>query len=222
MPKNQRSFSDSPQMGSSGSRRSGAEPRLTASRLLPRALALLRREETRSQAAGALVRLGDRAIPALIDLLHDDDYQVRRSAAWALGQIKDRRIVGKLIRSAHWTYAALNDPDNLDPAARLLEAMIIGSRPTRVATAVALGRLGRPHAVPDLIEALNDEYLLARLAAIWALGRIGDEDAVPYLADALYDPDPLIVTAAAEALGQIDAPSARKALTDFDHQEQDS
>ncbi|WP_440949662.1 HEAT repeat domain-containing protein [Methanosphaerula subterraneus] len=56
---------------------------------------------------------------------------------------------------------------------------------TRWKGAEALGRLGDPRAVDDLIGALQDEDRLVRKKAVWALGSIGDSRAIPPLR-ALY------------------------------------
>ncbi len=178
------------------------EPRLSTERTIAEALDLLRKKESQEMAAKAFVRLGDAAVPTLISLLHDKDHEVRRSAAWALGRIKDRRAAQKLIRAANWTFYAVHDPG---PGTRseLLHALMVGSRATRTAAAVALGRLGDPYVVPELVEALNQDHTLVRLAVVWALGQIGDQQAIPYLSDALYDSDPAVRVIAAEAIEAI-------------------
>ena len=94
----------------------------------------------------------------------------------------------------------------------------IGTRPTRVATAVALGRLGERRALPELAEVLNSEHLLIRLAAIYALGRLGDPAAVPFLADALYDRDRLVVRAARDALLLLGDEAGLAALRAYEEQ----
>jgi HEAT repeat protein len=194
----------SPSLGSShGPRISGDEPRMPTPRLLERALALLREESTRGAAAEALTRLGDGAIPALLDLIHDSDRGVGRAAAWALAQMKDRRDMRRLIRAAEWTTPYLEAPDDLASYQALMHGLVIGSPASRVAAAVALGRLGDRRAVPELIETLNGSGTLPRLACIHALGRIGDAEAVPHLEDALHDPDPLVRDFAAAALEEI-------------------
>lgn len=195
------SLRDAPGLGGGRARITGNEPRLSLDALLPQALDLLRRPESRDQAVAALLRLGDAAVPALLDLLHDADPPVRHAAAWALGRLRDRASARALIRAAEWTTPfASGDPAALGD---LLRALRVGSRPTRVAVTVALGRLGNPRAAPDLIEQLGGDYQLGRLAAIWALGRIGDSSAIPHLADALEDPDPLLRQCAAAAIETI-------------------
>ncbi|MBC6438841.1 MAG: HEAT repeat domain-containing protein [Rhodospirillales bacterium] len=57
----------------------------------------------------------------------------------------------------------------------------------RYAVAAALGNIGDPIAVPDLIEALHDDHERVRWEAAWSLGRIGDVSAIPELIEALND-----------------------------------
>ena len=203
----------SPRLGGERGRITGAEPRLSLRTILPQALELLRHPEDRDQAVAALVRLGDAAVPALLDLLHDPDPPVRHAAAWAVGRLRDRGSARALIRAAEWTTPLAHAQGDPAAAMTLIRALRSGSRPTRVMAMVALGRLGDRRAAPDLIEQLGGDYLLGRLAAIWALGRIGAPEALPHLADALDDPDPLLRDCAAEAIeavrlaGQPDGPA---------------
>jgi HEAT repeat protein len=88
-----------------------------------------------SQAAvEALVKIGLPALHALVQMLSDKDWQVRREAAWALGEIGDPKAVPFLIRS-------LRDKDKY----------------VRRAAAWALGKIGDPQVVPALIDVLKDE-----------------------------------------------------------------
>ncbi len=196
-----------PALGGDHRPRSGDEPQLSAARLVGRVLDVLRAPdapfEARQAAGASLARLGPNAIPHLLGLMHDDDPLIRRAAARALGLIADRCVTGRLVKAAHWTYQAVQAADDPRTVPDLLAAFVIGSRPTRVAVAAALGRLGDRRAVPELIEALGDDALLPRLAALDALGRIGAPEAVPHLTDALEDPDHTVRSAAADALAQI-------------------
>jgi hypothetical protein len=60
----------------------------------------------------------------------------------------------------------------------------------RAGAATALGNLGDPVAVPDLLDALYDKESRVRWESAWSLGRIGDVRAVPELIDALRDESP--------------------------------
>jgi HEAT repeat protein len=52
---------------------------------------------------------------------------------------------------------------------------------SRWKAAEALGRIGDPDAVSDLIDTLWDDDERVRLKVVWALGQIGDDRAIPPL-----------------------------------------
>jgi HEAT repeat protein len=115
-----------------------------------------------------LIRLGEPAVPGLIEMLKDPDPRVRGLAAstfWGMGG-KARSAVPALAE-------ALSDPD---PAFRTQIAM-------------ALENMGpdAKDAVPALIKALSDPDRGVRQASVKALGRIGPgaRAAVPALSRAL-------------------------------------
>jgi HEAT repeat protein len=81
------------------------------------------------------------------------------------------------------------------------------SEMTQQFTQPALQALGR-HAIPRLIQALQDEEWRVREAACKALGEIGDPQAISYLAEALQDVDRDVRWAACKALGEIGDPQA--------------
>ncbi|ACL17788.1 HEAT repeat domain-containing protein [Methanosphaerula palustris] len=69
--------------------------------------------------------------------------------------------------------------------------LLIDPNPTaRWKGAEALGRLGDPRAVDDLIGALQDEDRFVRKKAVWALGRLGDPRAIPPLRGLYRTEDP--------------------------------
>lgn len=91
----------------------------------------------RETAADALARIGDAAVPSLVETLQDPDREVRAQAARALARMGPRAepAIPALI-------AALNDSD----------------KEVRMGAARALGQIGpaAAEAVPDLIQALKD------------------------------------------------------------------
>ena len=166
-------------------------------------------------------------MPALIEALKDDDNEVRRNAASALGRIGPaaEAAVPALIE-------ALKDDDNevrrnaafalgrIGPAAEaavpaLIEALKDEDSDVQRRAAFALGRIGpaAEAAVPALIEALKDEDSDVQRRAASALGRIGlaAEAAVPALIEALKDGDRDVRRSAADALGRI-GPAAEAAV----------
>ena len=118
----------------------------------------------------ALGRMGEAAVPFLVELLKDDDSGVREVAAVELG-----KLGAKAKSSVPFLIETLKDKDSI----------------VRGAAAKALGKLGREGkaSVPALIDALNDKDWSARWKAASALGDIGPEAkaAVPALASLLKD-----------------------------------
>jgi len=140
---------------------------------------------------------GKDRIQVLVEALKDKDSFVRRSAAYALGELKDPRAVEPLI-----------------------EALKDENRRVRAETAEALGKLKDPRAVEPLIEALKDKDSVVRGIAAEALGKLKDPRAVEPLIGALKDEDWYVRKSAAEALGELRDPRAVepliKALKDKD------
>lgn len=107
--------------------------------------------DERAVAAAAFLRL-KAAVDALVLGLNSPD------AAWALGEIRDRRAVAPLV-------AALKS-DNGGLAGDAAEA---------------LGKIGDPAARPALLEALDRSNVYARAEILRALGEIGDAGDIPLL-----------------------------------------
>jgi len=84
--------------------------------------------------------------------LNNEDWEVRRNAAWALGEIGDKRAIDPLLDRFQ------NDEHRL----------------VRWNAAWALGEIGDPRAVDPLIKTLqNDEDILVRAYAARALEKLG-------------------------------------------------
>jgi HEAT repeat protein len=116
----------------------------------------------------ALIRVGEPAVPAVLELLQGDDKRLRTTALltfWGMGE-KAKVAVPALV-------AALQDPD-LD---------------IRNGAALALANMGpaAQDAVPALITALGDEDRRVRQTAVKALGNIGPgaAPAIPAITKAL-------------------------------------
>jgi HEAT repeat protein len=129
------------------------------------------------------------SVESLIESLRHDLWEVRHSAAYMLGEMKDARAVDPLI-------AALDEPD-LD---------------VRTAAARALGKLGDPRAVGRLIDLLGEPDVRLRRAVIEALGRLRDARAVDPLVALLDVADADLDFAAAEALARIGGKPAQQAI----------
>jgi HEAT repeat protein len=167
--------------------------------------------------AKALGKLGEDAIPDLIEAMSDGDASVREGAAKALGIIGATTAVPFLIdalRDENWLVRgkaaeALGKIGDSRAVPALIEAVhndddeIFSLRDYGV---VALGELKDSAAIPILLEALYDTSINVRSGAAWALGEIGS-DAVPGLIKALHDEPPGIDNQIAEALFKIGEPA---------------
>ena len=162
------------------------------------------RPRVRDQAIERLGKLGHAAVPALREIaLHRDlriggpspSVEARRNAVWALCRIHSPDALA-IVREA------LRDEDRsvrqaalhvvgLERDAKAIEALgtlvVQEEPPLRLKAAEALGRIGKPEAVPALLESLrkgiSDRFL--EHALVYALIRINDREAtVPALRDA--------------------------------------
>jgi putative heme-binding domain-containing protein len=170
------------------------------------------RWSVRDQAVRRLAHRGAAAIAPSRELLRGDvPVRARRNAVWALGRIEGPEaqagVRGALadgdagVRQAAVHLAGLNR----DAAAlgALLDLVVRDTPPVRREAATALGRLGRPAAVPALLLSLRtsagDRFL--EHALVFALIRIADRRQT--LAG-LSDPLPHVRPAALVALDQMD------------------
>ena len=184
-------------------------------------LGLLRsaRNWKRATAAFALGDMGSpRAVPALLDALHDKDADVRGAAARSLGRLGSDEGIEPLVTAAveqrvprDVTMLALLD---LGPPAvpRLLE-LTEHPEPRVRATAVELvGHLGEAGDAEGLPVLMRDTAAEVRAATAGALGRLGAAAARDALIEALDDRVSSVRVASAGALGQIGGRSAIDAL----------
>jgi HEAT repeat protein len=131
----------------------------------------------------------------LLKALEDSDKDVRRKAAFALGNIGSETAIPGLLK-------ALEDSDNY----------------VRRKAAFALGNIGSETAIPGLLKALEDSDEYVRSNAAFALAKIGSETAIAGLLKALEDSDRYVRRKAAVALAKIGTetaiPGLLKALED--------
>ncbi|MEO8213309.1 MAG: sulfatase-like hydrolase/transferase [Myxococcales bacterium] len=135
----------------------------------------------RVRGALALAARDEKAgVPTLATALEDchEDVLFCRLIIIQLGKLKDRRAVSALLKHL--------------PEVQNRREMVD-----------ALGEIGDPAAVPDLIERLrHDEYVPVRAQAARALGRIGRADLVPVLERAAREDTEASVSAAAKEAAQ--------------------
>lgn len=119
--------------------------------------------DLRNGAMEVLVHFGRQSVPRLVELLHDNDEEVRNFSTVMLGDIASRDAVTPLI-------AALNDPD----------------ANVRHGAAEALGRIGDRSALLPLLKLLQEDFW-QQYPALAAIREMRDNRAVPYLLPLVND-----------------------------------
>jgi HEAT repeat protein/beta-lactamase regulating signal transducer with metallopeptidase domain len=174
-------------------------------------------QQPTANAEGDQDRDDDRVVAALRGALSDEDGQVRRQAAFALGQRRDARAAAPLVEALSDSVAdvrqqaafALGELRVAQAVSALAERLRRDEdADVRQQAAWALGEIGSAEAVPALNEAVADADGDVRQQAVFALGEIRDARAVPGLTRALEDPDADVRQQAAHALGELRAEAA--------------
>ena len=143
--------------------------------------------------------------------LNDPSPSVRESAASALEQLNDSRVVGPMIKalkdenngvraSAAKALGQLNDGGAVSP---LIESLKDEDPQVRTNAAFSLGKLDDRRAVGPLIKALKDDVWSIRADAAFSLGQLNDSRAVSPLIESLKDEDTQVRTNAAFSLGKL-------------------
>lgn len=141
----------------------------------------------------AVHHLGPSALPTLLKLLQSDTWKMRRSAAWALGRVRDEAAVPGLVQM-------LYDEDNL----------------VSTEAAAALGDIKDEAAIPWLIQALNHASWRVRKAAAHSLGHIG-KPAFSGLIDTLNSADEDVRRLVIDTLKESYDPTVTSALLEATH-----
>ncbi len=128
-----------------------------------------------------LVKMREKAVEPLLDILDDKEPIVRTGAAKALGDIREKRAVEPLMRllkdqaaSVRWSAAIslgkLRDERAIEP---LIQSLKDEDRMVRSSAAKVLANLGAKHAIQPLKEALKKEtYRHVRQAIARALNKL--------------------------------------------------
>ncbi len=142
----------------------------------------------RERAAQGLIRMGESAVPTLIEVLQTKDLSLLPLYQQTLARIPSATpALIKILTTAH-------------PLLR-----------GRVAEVFAISK--DRSAVSTLLEALQGEYFTVRSRAALALGEIGDTRAIQPLLHALKDPEDEVRSAACLALGLFKDPSTFDDIT---------
>lgn len=175
--------------------------------------------------------LGKEALPELLSLLEHEGEDVRTSAAWAIGQIRDASAAPHLLRLLNQIEEgptkvaivfALGRTADTSAIPYLIDILRTkGRRDRKIRAAALLEDLG-PEAVYALAEVSSDEDSDVRLYATRALANIRDVAAVPALLDTLQHEESDVRSAALSALRAIGDVSAVPGLIDVLSYEDDN
>jgi HEAT repeat protein len=174
-----------------------------------------RNTKARLEAANDLARMGIDAIGPVTKILKEnDDFTIRRLAAYILGKIGDSKCVEDLVE-------ALGDdnPDVRKSAAQalnrigepsiplLIRALGNISKDVRASAVWSLSKMGNI-VINPLLDCLHSDVKDVRASAVWALSKVGDS-AIKGLYDKLKDPDKNVKESAIWGLAKIGEPAVR-------------
>ena len=160
----------------------------------------------RNSAIEALVRLGRKATPFLIDAFDTPNRDVRKFIIDVLGEYTDDRSLPLMLN-------ALKDDDEnvrvtaIEHIGKVREASVVnsliqilegGDLWTSYPAVDALGRIGDRRAVPALVRTLGTKPL--RAAAIKSLGLIGDPESLPHIVPFLDEPSKTVQDEAIQSM----------------------
>ena len=180
--------------------------------------ALLADPDLRSEAAAALVEIGEPAVDVLLERLADEDDDVRAVAIGALGQIGSHRATADLVSMledprmaipASGGLARVADRDAFEPLLAL-----IGHRDpaVRMAAVGALNAIGHPQMQARITPLLDDDDPRVRESAVRIAGYFGYASATDRMLARAEDPDEGVRIAALEHLPFFDEERALEAL----------
>lgn len=172
------------------------------------------------EAAQALAKIGNEAVPALTAALQQPSPVTRRFAVRALGQIGELRTIPAMLplfddedRQVRAAVAiALGNYRHPQAAQLILDALPAATVRARSGMVYALGQINDVIAVPVLIERVAHEEVDVRVAIMHALGRLRDGRAIETLLQGLLDSDDIVRANAANALSNYYQPEVIGAL----------
>ncbi|MCX7770626.1 MAG: HEAT repeat domain-containing protein [Proteobacteria bacterium] len=132
------------------------------------------KEDVRKYASRALIKIGPKAIPKMMERYVKEDENTKGYLIRAFGELRNNAPEDLLIND-------LNGPNKYD-------------------VIWALGKTGSKKSLPYLINLLNSDDYKVRVQVCQALGDLNQPDAIPYLRKALKDKEVLVREWAARSL----------------------
>jgi HEAT repeat protein len=172
-------------------------------------------------------KIGEAAVPALIEAIREEDPYVRERVYWTLGIIGGPKAIAVLIEHvsdpdadnrSHTAFALAGHPAAIPALLKLMHdpESRVRSEAVTALTKCAAKTGGYGQVFPALLEALDDEYDQVAIAACEGLEQVGDPRAIPHLLKAiLTNPSEQarrFAKKALRAIGAAPAPTLRKAV----------
>jgi HEAT repeat protein len=149
--------------------------------------------------------------------LKKGEENIRAIAAFALGQIGDKKTTEDLIKVLESEKSSLVKLECIKALIKirdeksievLLKTLKDDNASVRSASAIGLGMLKSKEAISNLMQALHDMDSEVRMNAIDSLAEIGATEAIPAIVKKLKDPEATVKRHAVGALGVISSPEA--------------
>jgi bilin biosynthesis protein len=167
-------------------------------------------------AVGALARIGEVSVPALLEIIADPSHPetTKGHAAWALAFVGAEAAEHLYRAMAHESIdvrcavvSAISHVAQAKDESKACEILVSSltdpAAMIRNEAAAALGQVNYAPAIPHLIETCQDSDPDVRKAAVSSLGKVGDAAAIPTLEAALQDPVTVVQVLAKVALQQL-------------------
>jgi HEAT repeat protein len=194
----------------------GLSPSVPLDSIVPQLERWLRDDNraVRLEAAHALAACREAGLQALVAALDDERQDVRRQAAYGLGETKNERAVPALTTAlddddlAYFAIYALGQLGRDGVASAVQPLVRTLDHPEGCLRARAAGQLGLMkaiEAVPRLRVMLTDPHAMVRGWVIDALAEIGDREAIPQLIEILPNADRDLRYRIIRALPRLDA-----------------
>lgn len=175
------------------------------------ALALIQPEH-RIRAIDAVWRLGEAALPSVLELLDSDiDSGLKHAALEVLGRLKHPKSISAAARCLEHpslmirrtAAEVLGQFDDLRATTALAVVLVDPDEHLRLTAARGIARTPEPRLAPRLVPLLKEQSRDLRLAGLQALGACGDKNSLSLLRPFLQDPDDEFAVSAGEALGRL-------------------
>jgi len=168
-----------------------------------------------------LSRIGRSGVNTFIEMLEDNDPEVRAAIIETLGNLRATKAVYDVslcLKDEYWfvrkkAAKALGNMGDASVIPQLKETLLDDDEELRAYSIESLGKLGGKEVLDDIVEFINDDYPCVRKAVINSLANIGGTIANSALVNFLKDEVDEVKIAAIRAIGRLKMKSALPHLT---------